>query len=277
MPHSVPAILTPALLSSIRTHPALPKHTWYFIAGVTLSVLNRPDEIATVFKDALVHGGSPPPVSSSSSTPDSSSNPSPTSLTTTNAPTHDEQLAIARRLREALIKTAPIAGLPKTINALLALKAATPPALLDAPLGYSPTARAVDVHDTAAAAVMRRGEVFFGNVYGKVAARVMGQMDRSGTEDLGLTARLLYGYVLSNTAILGPADTSLVLVAALVPQDVNPQLKGHLRGALNHGATAAEVRAAREVAVRLCEAGGMRRLGPAEPGGWGWRQEVANL
>ena len=53
----------------------------------------------------------------------------------------------------------------------------------------------------------------------------MGQMDRSGTEDLGITARLMYGYILSNTSVLTAAESSLVLIAALIPQDVNPQLK----------------------------------------------------
>lgn len=49
----------------------------------------------------------------------------------------------------------------------------------------------------------------------------MGQMDRCGTEDLGLVARLMYGYVLSSVAVLGPRDSSLVLLAGLVPQDVS--------------------------------------------------------
>ena len=68
-----------------------------------------------------------------------------------------------------------------------------------------------------------------------------------------------------------------MMVAALVPMDVNAQLKGHLRGAVNHGAGVEEVRAVREVVVRICEGAGMRRVGEGEVGGWGWRGEVANL
>lgn len=48
----------------------------------------------------------------------------------------------------------------------------------------------------------------------------MGQMDRSGTEDLGLTARLMYGYLLSNEKILDAKETSFVAIAGLIPQDV---------------------------------------------------------
>jgi alkylhydroperoxidase/carboxymuconolactone decarboxylase family protein YurZ len=124
---------------------------------------------------------------------------------------------------------------------------------------------------------MHRGQTFFDSVYGKISQRVMGQMDRSGTEDLGLTARLMYGYILSNVAVLSAAESSYCVIAGLIPQDVNPQLKGHLRGAVNNGATKEEVRAVREVVIRICEASGMGRIGDGEKGGWGWRQEVANL
>jgi hypothetical protein len=49
----------------------------------------------------------------------------------------------------------------------------------------------------------------------------MGQMDRCGTEDLGLTARLMYGYILSNTNVLSAVESSYVLLAGLIPQDVS--------------------------------------------------------
>ena len=102
-------------------------------------------------------------------------------------------------------------------------------------------------------------------------------MDHSGTEDLGVVARLVYGHLLSNVRILSAAETSFVLIAALIPQDVNPQLKGHLRGAVNNGATSDEVRAVRETVIQICEAAGMKRLDPDAIGGFGWREEIANV
>lgn len=53
----------------------------------------------------------------------------------------------------------------------------------------------------------------------------MGQMDHSGTEDLGITARLMYGYILSNTSVLSAAESSFVLLAGLIPQDVSVLLR----------------------------------------------------
>lgn len=125
--------------------------------------------------------------------------------------------------------------------------------------------------------ILQRGDNFFNTVYGKVSKRVMGQMDRSGTEDLGLTARLMYGYILSNMSVLTAAESSFVLVAGLIPQDVNPQLKGHLKGAINNGANLEEVRAVRDIVLKVCEAAGMKPLNESTRNGWGWRTEVAKL
>jgi len=96
----------------------------------------------------------------------------------------------------------------------------TPPHLIDEPLGFSPTARLDDIYKKPSSQILHRGQDFWEQIYGKVSKRVMGQMDRSGTEDLGLTARLMYGYILSNTNVLSPAETSFVLIAGLIPQDV---------------------------------------------------------
>ena len=87
------SIITPALLFSIRRQPHLPRHAWYFLTSVTLSVLNLPHEIPTVFKYAMEKGAGSCDVE----------------------PGHDEQLEIARKMREALVKAAPIGGLPKVL------------------------------------------------------------------------------------------------------------------------------------------------------------------
>lgn len=100
----------------------------------------------------------------------------------------------------------------------------TPEDLLDAAPGDKPSSRFKDVHQKPPSDVLERGQTFFNQIYGKISRRVMGQMDRSGAEDLGLMARLTYGYVLSNTDVLTPAETSFVLIASLIPQDVSEEL-----------------------------------------------------
>ena len=94
-PHALPRIVSPSLLSYLRGHPQLPPHTWYFIAGVTLSAINRSDEIPLVFEHALEKGGGKEE----------------------RIPQHDEQMMIARKMREGLVKAAVIGGLPKVRSA----------------------------------------------------------------------------------------------------------------------------------------------------------------
>lgn len=74
-----------SLLSSIRLTPHLPPQSWYLIAGVALSTLNKPDEIPHVFHYAMEK--------------DAGSTETP--------------INIARRMREALVKASAIGGLPK--------------------------------------------------------------------------------------------------------------------------------------------------------------------
>lgn len=125
---------------------------------------------------------------------------------------------------------------------------------------------------------LHRGANLWNRTYGKIASRVTYQLDSSGTEDLGHAARLEYGFILSGgNGILSDKETSFTVLAALIPQDVNPQLKGHLRGAVNLGASVEEVQSVRAVVVGLCERAGMKRLGGTEGHAWGWREEVAKL
>ena len=186
MARPLPPVVTAELLESMSKDDHLPRHSWYIVAATTLSQLNRPDQVATVYQHAI----------------------NQSSISSTQQPSEDERQDISRRIREALIKASAVTGVPKvdlpsqgydrinslisrgqTINSLLALKAVTPPHMLDVPSGTAPTARSVDMYHTSSTAVLQRGEEFFNQVYGKVAGRVMGQMDRSGTEDLGLLAR----------------------------------------------------------------------------------------
>ena len=155
-----------------------------------------------------------------------------------------------------------------------ALKLATPGDLLDS--GHSPTDRAVELHDTSPSEVLGRGQHFFAKTYGKVADQIMGSMT-SSSEDLSTAALLNYSYILSNTKVLSARESSLALLAGLIPQDVNAQLKGHLRGALNHGSSIEEIKAVRKAIITICMASGMVKLGEDVQAGWGWRTAIPDL
>jgi hypothetical protein len=46
---------------------------------------------------------------------------------------------------------------------------------------------------------------------------------------------------------------------------------------MNGGATLEQVRAVRQVAIKICESAGMTKLEGLVVAGWGWREDVANI
>jgi alkylhydroperoxidase/carboxymuconolactone decarboxylase family protein YurZ len=219
-------ILTPARLKSLSSRSLL-SNSWYFIAAATFSVCNRPEEIPTLFEYVL------------------SETPSP-----------NQKLKVAREIREALFKGCAIAGLPKTINALTHLKNVTPTELRETSLQRE-FRQTIDVN---------KGAAFFDQVYGKISSRVFNQLSTAYPDLAHYTIGHVYAPLLSFSNVLGPKQTSLVVIACLIPQDVNPQLKGHLKGALNNGATREEVEDTRALSMEICQWCGVN-----------WREEVARL
>ncbi|PWW71615.1 hypothetical protein C7212DRAFT_338808 [Tuber magnatum] len=250
MPPPLSPIATLPLLKSLHHHPGLPKHTFYFLASVAFSIINRPEEIPRIWEYVVEEAAIPGSEAEEYVERELIGNITPHR-------NHESALTIHRKLREAILKSAAIGGLPKAINSLNLLKAVTTPHILSAP---TTTHRRLSLQPTYHTKALARGAQFFDTVYGGVTKRVMGGM-RNSYDDLGVVTELLYGHILSNTEVIGERDTSLCLIAGLIPQEVNPQLKGHLRGALNNGATAEEVMAVREVVLRICTES---RCGPRE-------------
>lgn len=163
-----------------------------------------------------------------------------------------QHMEITNKFRESIFKTAALAGLPKVINSLTELKNATPLEL-----------RAHDQLRPDKTDFKSEGENMFDHVYGKVSERVQTNMKAAYPDLWWFVLNFQYGPLLSNTEILSAKETSLVILSALVPQNVDPQLKGHLKGAVNSGATIEEVNAARHLAIELSEWCGME-LNPEE-------------
>ncbi len=88
-----------------RATPSLPRHTWYFIATVTLSIINRPEEIKNVFEPALLQSAS----SAFSSVRDGDQ----VEGLKEKGGDKEDALMVARKTRDALVKSIPVGGLPK--------------------------------------------------------------------------------------------------------------------------------------------------------------------
>lgn len=202
---------------------------------------------------------------------------------------HAAQNAVACRIREALLKVAPIAGLPRSINALTALKKVTPnsirpdskpkrPCVLTP--GHVKSSDLVQedfagtkfesdpspTYDTMEGPVSLlsvntknvldttvQGSEFWQAVYGKIGNRVKGQMFSAYPDLWQYAYNNVYGPILSFCDVISAKETSFVVISALIPQDVNPTLKGHLKGALNQGASKEEIESVRRLTFDICD------------------------
>lgn len=202
---------------------------------------------------------------------------------------HAAQNAIANRIREALLKVAPIAGLPRSINALTALRKVTPNSIraevkpkracvlspghvassdlvqedfagtrfesddiptydtMEGPVSNLSVNQKVVLENTV------RGSAFWQSVYGKIGNRVKNQMFNAYPDLWQYAYNNVYGPILSYTDVISGKETSFVVVSALIPQDVNPTLKGHLKGALNQGASREEIESVRALTFDICD------------------------
>jgi 4-carboxymuconolactone decarboxylase len=139
-----------------------------------------------------------------------------------------------RRLDEAFLQLVPFAGYARAINAFAALRDAAP---LRAP------------RRDARADRKGRGEKLCRRVYGSAYPRLMERMEGLHPE---LAAWILedgYGRVLSRPGLSGRERELLAVAALAATPGAGPQLESHERGARRLGATAAEVEAARHLAV----------------------------
>lgn len=107
-------IATSCFLSSLYKNRSLPKHTFYFIASVVLSVINRPEEIPRIWEYAVDNVAIP----GSSSGAYVESELRETRATSCENDGRESALKIHRKIREAILKSSPICGLPKVFISL---------------------------------------------------------------------------------------------------------------------------------------------------------------
>lgn len=201
------------------------------------------------------------------------------------------QYLISSKIREVLLKSAALAGLPKSINALIILNNVTPTNIRPAakterpPIAYPGHVPSSDLvqEDVAGTSFeenadnlaadtidgpisvesinakqvkedLVRGSDFWNAIYSnKVNTRIKRQMQNAYPDLWQFAYHNVYAPLLSFTDIVLAKETSLCVVASLIPQDVNPQLKGHLKGALNVGASVEELEDLKLSVLDICD------------------------
>ncbi|CAI7190213.1 BBT_collapsed_G0031120.mRNA.1.CDS.1 [Saccharomyces cerevisiae] len=100
---------------------------------------------------------------------------------------------------------------------------------------------------------IQNGLRHWNSIYNKVSTRVVNNLNSSYPDLWYYTLVHVYGPLFAFDEILSAQETSLVIIASLVPQDVNPQLRGHLKGALNIGCDKETVEAVRGLAILISQ------------------------
>lgn len=157
-------------------------------------------------------------------------------------PYEDDQLHVARRLREGFLKGSALVGFPRGINSLAALKAAmekTSPAVLEQ-LNAERSVRQSKLSSRQESAA--NGKAFFTKVYKQHTNDILESMSNSSNGDLSrFVIESVYGDLLSEMSILDERETGLLEFLCCYATGTAPQAKGHMYGCMNLGAKREDV------------------------------------
>lgn len=140
--------------------------------------------------------------------------------------------ALVRRLREALIKAVPIVGVCKPIEAILAIAKLE----RDEDKDYSFTRENWQCD----AANHQRGVDWFQKLYSRNSAGTL-DLFHAHRDFAWLSTEITYGLYLSDRQVLDDLDTQLVVLPAILSQNLRLESHWHIRGTRRLGVSAHDV------------------------------------
>lgn len=206
-------VLTTDRLNQLSCIPCL-HSIWHCVIATTLCACNRSEEIPVLIKYALdQHQDSP-----------------------------EAQHEMISQVREAIFKVASIVGIARATNAFFYLQSITP-------LSMQQTA---PLRDYSRLPSTEKGTRFLETIYGSEHKQASKQIEAASPEMELWALTYVFSFVVAFEKILPFKESSLLLVAVLIPDNVR-QLPTYLQGCLNHGASVEEVRAVRATAIEICK------------------------
>ncbi|TFY55077.1 hypothetical protein EVJ58_g8478 [Rhodofomes roseus] len=160
-----------------------------------------------------------------------------------------QRIKLISKIREALLHSGLLSGVPRIIESLIALHGITPEELQAKEVLRDRTKTIADYEQS--------GEKLFRSMYRETADTVQGLLDRA-YPDLGWFCNTVgYGITYGGTDVLTQVEVSYAIVAALIAIDAPRQITWHLANAQHGGATFEEARAVREISVKVAQAAGV--------------------
>ncbi|CAK7212834.1 hypothetical protein SCUCBS95973_001595 [Sporothrix curviconia] len=192
--------------------------TWYCIAACAFAASNQGSYVADVYRAAI------------------QSRPGDTA----------HQHHVLKRIKEGLIKTSAIYGIPRVINAFRALITA-----LSSPEANETSS--VRLHIERPADTDERGIAYMRNIFRADLDPFLQTMDTYWPDLRTLVVTTIYGYYQSDTSVLDAVTTSQLNIATLVPMDVTAEVAWHMRGVIRNNGTRAHLDYAFATALAVCE------------------------
>ncbi|KAH8176645.1 hypothetical protein LIA77_05063 [Sarocladium implicatum] len=191
--------------------------TWYCIAACAFAASNQGQFVADVFTEAI----------------------------SLHQDDYEYHRHVLKRIKEGLLKTGIIYGIPRVINAFRALIKALP-----SPESNETTS--IRNHINVPASTNERGEAYMRNIFRDDLDPFLGTMDKYWPDLRTLVVTTIYGYYQAETSILDAVTTSQLNIATLIPMDVTAEVAWHTRGLIRNGGTEEQLNAAQDIALTVC-------------------------
>ncbi|KAH7146504.1 hypothetical protein EDB81DRAFT_883912 [Dactylonectria macrodidyma] len=160
----------------------------------------------------------------------------------------EKKMLAQRRLKEAILKTSCLYGVPRSLQALLPLFATIPDNEID---HYGP--RFETVHSVPAQQVREeKATKYFDTIWGEEAANVHRERNHKYQPDLYLlNLEMIYQWYFSEDTILNPIETQMCNASALICSNCPVQAMWHTRGIVRHSGTKNQAKFAQEIGLAI--------------------------
>ncbi|KKK14622.1 hypothetical protein P175DRAFT_0492653 [Aspergillus ochraceoroseus IBT 24754] len=162
--------------------------------------------------------------------------------------TLEAEKAVQRRLKEALLKTSIICGIPRALEALLPLINSLSEEQVE---DYGPRTEAMERGETREQR-RHRARGYLDTIWTPAyAGEGLGAMLKFHTDLNLLVLDAVYGLWLTEDRILGPVETQMCNVAAMICSSCPVQATWHTKGLIKHGGGMQQARFVEEVALAV--------------------------
>lgn len=146
--------------------------------------------------------------------------------------TSEERRALVRRLREALVKSVCLVGVCKPIEAVLAISRVERPEDKDTSCSREGWQADETNHE--------RAQAWFRQIYTRNAGDTIGLFD-AHKDFAWISSEITYGLFLSDRQVLNDTETQLVVLPAIMSQNLKTETHWHIRGTRRIGVSKDDV------------------------------------